>query len=81
MYNNYTDNIIKRYSIVKEDIININEQISEIDKTLKLIEIIGKRRGAIALGGKIDETKTAKIILEDFRSGKIGKITLEKVKE
>lgn len=60
---------------------NINEQISEIDKTLKLIDIIGKRRGAVASGGKIDETKTAKIILEDFRSGKIGKITLEKVKE
>ena len=31
-------------------------------------------------GGMIDDEKTAKIILEDFRSGKIGKISLEKIK-
>ena len=40
--------------------------------------LIGKKRGAIMSGGKIDEEKTARIILDDFRSGKLGKITLEK---
>ena len=30
-------------------------------------------------GGIIDQTKTAKIILDDFRNGKIGNITLEKI--
>ena len=29
-------------------------------------------------GGNIDEEKTARIILDEFRSGTIGKITLEK---
>ena len=29
-------------------------------------------------GGKIDEEKTAKIILDDFKNGKLGKITFEK---
>ena len=39
-------------------------------------QLIGRRRGAI-LGGNIDDERTAKLILDDFRSGKLGKITLE----
>ena len=41
---------------------------------------IGRLRGAVVSGGNIDDVKTANIILEDFRSGKLGRITLEKVK-
>ncbi len=40
---------------------------------------IGRKRGCLIPGGEIDDEKTAKILLEDFRTGKIGKITLEKV--
>ena len=43
------------------------------------MQLIGKKRGAVASGGRIDDEKTSKIILEDFRSGKLGKITLEKI--
>ena len=39
---------------------------------------IGKLRGAVVSGGNVDDVKTANIILEDFRSGKLGRITLEK---
>ena len=28
-------------------------------------------------GGKIDEEKTARIILDEFKNGKLGKITIE----
>ena len=38
---------------------------------------IGRKRGCIVSGGNIDDEKTAKIILDDFKNGKIGKITLE----
>ena len=41
---------------------------------------IGRKRGAIISGGEIDDEKTAKIILDDFRSGRLGKITIEKAK-
>ena len=62
------EKLLNRYNIEDdEDILNIMHQI-------------GKKRGAIVSGGKVDETKTAKIILEDFRSGKLGKITLERAK-
>ena len=52
----------------------INENIYEI------MQLIGKKRGAIISGGNIDDEKTSKIILDDFRSGKLGRITIEKVK-
>ena len=41
--------------------------------------MIGKKRGAIISRGNVDDEKTAKIILDDFRTGKLGSITLEKV--
>ena len=44
------------------------------------MQIIGKKRGAIISGGNIDDEKTSKIILDDFRSGKLGRISLEKTR-
>lgn len=38
---------------------------------------IGKKRGFIISGGSVDETRTANMILDEYRSGKLGKITLE----
>ena len=42
-----------------------------------IIDEIGKKRGALISGGNIDQEKVARIILDDFRSGKLGNITLE----
>ena len=39
---------------------------------------IGRKRGCIISGGNIDEEKTAKILLDEFKNGKLGKITIEK---
>ena len=53
----------------------------EVDPALPALEIyeaIAKKRGAIISGGDFDYARTANIILNDFRSGKLGKITLEK---
>ena len=50
----------------------------ENEKVYEIMQIIGKNRGCLVSGGNIDDEKVANIILEDFRSGKIGKITLEK---
>lgn len=50
------------------------------DETLGEVELLGeiaKRRGCLMKGGEPDLTKAAAILLEDFRSGKLGKITLE----
>lgn len=38
---------------------------------------IGRKRGMLVGGGEINEERCAAMLLEEFRSGKIGKITLE----
>ena len=48
-------------------------------KTYEIMQVIGKKRGAIISGGNVDDEKTSRIILDDFRSGKLGKITLDRV--
>ncbi|PAT41691.1 ribosome biogenesis GTPase YlqF [Vandammella animalimorsus] len=42
-----------------------------------LFEAIGRQRGALLPGGRINAQKTAEIILQDFRSGAIGRVTIE----
>lgn len=42
-----------------------------------ILIMIGKKRGFIVPGGEVDETRTALVILDEYRSGKLGKITLE----
>lgn len=44
----------------------------------EILEAAGKNRGCIISGGQIDHTRIAAIILDEFRGGKIGKISLEK---
>lgn len=48
------------------------------DDPLKNMESIALRRGCIFSGGRIDYGRAANMILDEFRSGKIGHITLEK---
>ena len=56
----------------------INSIIHQEDMALELMSLIAKKRGAIISGGEIDYEKVSSIILNDFRIGKIGRITLEK---
>ena len=49
----------------------------EESEPLVTMEAIGIKRGAIKKGGVIDYERTAKIILDDFRSSAWGRITLE----
>lgn len=43
----------------------------------ELLEAIGKRRGAVLAGGRINTQKAAEILLVDLRQGQLGRITLE----
>jgi len=74
-------NVIERYSLQEKEINEILERQDrpENENILEIMYMIGRKRGAIASGGNIDEEKVANILLDDFRSGKLGKITLEKI--
>ncbi len=43
----------------------------------EILEMIGKKRGFLIKGGEIDCERTAVIVCDEFRGGKLGKITLE----
>ena len=78
----YQDRVIERYKLNKEEILNIlNQDAEENENIYEVMQLIAKKRGAILSGGRIDDEKVASIILDEFRSGKFGKITLEKVKK
>jgi len=47
----------------------------------ELLEAIGRKRGAVMAGGRVSRQKAAEIVLNDFRSGVLGRITLETPEE
>lgn len=44
----------------------------------ELLEQIGRRRGCLMSGGEVDTLRASRLLLDDFRSCKIGRITLER---
>ena len=55
-------------------------KLNELDINMTdydVLEIIGRKRGCIVSGGEVDMEKAAKCFLEDFKNGKIGKMTLD----
>lgn len=78
LISSYKQNLIERYKLdeAKIDII-LEKDIEENEKALEIMDEIGRKRGALMSGGHIDQEKVAKIILDDFRAGRLGRITLE----
>ena len=76
----YPKQLCERYKLTEEYIHEQlqNEESPENENIYEIFLAIGKKRGCIISGGNIDEEKTARILLDEFKNGKIGKITLEK---
>ena len=47
----------------------------------EFLDAIGRKRGALAGGGKVNAQKAAELLIADFRSGTLGRITLETPEE
>ena len=78
---NYRENLLERYSLDKKQVdVILNQDQEENQNIYEIMQLIGRRRGAIISGGNVDDEKTSRIILDDFRNGKLGKITLERIK-
>ena len=77
---NYREKLIERYKLNKDEIEIILEQDNEENINIyEIMQLIGKKRGCIVSGGNVDDEKVSNIILEDFRTCKLGKITLETI--
>ena len=47
----------------------------------ELLEMAGRRRGFLISGGEINTERMAKVLLDEYRSGKLGRITFEEPAE
>ena len=76
---NYRGKLCERYKIEESEIEKIlsQEDKMENENIYEIMLLIGKNRGCIMSGGRVDEEKTARLILDEFKNGKLGKITIE----
>ena len=77
---NYRKKLCDRYKITEDFIDKTLAQ--EQPENVNIYEImleIGRKRGCIMSGGRIDEEKTARILLDEFKNGQLGKITIERI--
>lgn len=76
----YPEKICQRYQLKKEYIKEVMGQDfqPENQNIYEIMQEIGRKRGCIISGGNIDDEKTAKILLDEFKNGVLGKITIEK---
>ncbi len=65
--------LIRDYEGVLKDRYNIEES----EDSLEILNSIAKVRLCVVKGNQLDLDKAAKILIDDFRSGKLGRITLE----
>ncbi len=66
MKETYKGRLVERY--------NVNEELEDYD----ILCDIAKNRGCLVKGGEVDVIKASKLLTDDFRSGKLGRISLER---
>ena len=67
----YADVLTERYKI----------DVEETDTGYDLLEKAGRKRGFLMRGAEVDTERMARILLDEFRGGKLGRFTLETVED
>lgn len=67
----YADVLRERYRI----------DVEEGDSGYELLEKAGRKRGFLMRGAQVDTERMARILLDEFRGGKLGRFTLETVED
>ena len=74
---NLADELAKSYKKELYERYKIAEDFS-YEMPYELLEEIGKKRGCLVKGGDIDYNKVSNVLIDEFRNGKIGRISLER---
>ena len=69
--------LIKYLRVNYPGIINERYEVDESKELTDIILDIAKNRNCLLKGGEPDYSKAASLVIDDFRSGKMGNITLE----
>ena len=67
LHKNYNNKLIERFNV----------DLSDISEPFEKLEAVGRSRGMLVKGGEVDTERAAITVLDEYRSGKFGKITLE----
>ena len=67
----YPDRLSERYKI---------DDFSELE-AYEILELIGRKRGMMMRGGEIDTLRASIMLLDEYRAGKLGRITLDTIEE
>ncbi|MBR1421777.1 MAG: ribosome biogenesis GTPase YlqF [Selenomonadaceae bacterium] len=68
---NYPAGLIDRYKL--ESIENLSG--------FEMLELIGRKRGFLIKGGNVDLEKSVRSVLVEFRSGNLGRVTLDRIEK
>ena len=68
---NYPQAVLERYKVTAED----------GDDGWELLQKAARKRGFLISGGEVDTERMSRILLDEFRGGKLGRFTLETVPE
>ena len=63
---NYAGTLTARYEVEEN-----------VERPVEILEAIAQKRGCVQRGNEIDYSKAAALVIDDFRSGRLGRITLE----
>ncbi len=69
------ETLAKKYPLGLIERFKLDENLTQ--DGFELLEIIGRKRGCIRKGNVVDSEKAQRIILNEFRSGKLGRVTLD----
>jgi ribosome biogenesis GTPase A len=74
---NYNDLLEARYGIITGDIPPSDDETIGCVVGFEILERIGRKRGFLVSGGEINTQRAADTVLDEYRSGNIGRMTLE----
>lgn len=76
IFRHYPADLLKRYDLDFDDVADDENSVSLYEMYLEA----ARHKGCILSGGRIDTERFARMLLADFRSGKIARISLERPK-
>ena len=69
LFEKYPNLMMQRFKLSADD---VNDR-----QPFEIFEAIGRARSLLISGGEVDTLRTARMLIDEFRDGKIGRITLE----
>ena len=69
--------LIEQLKLLYPGVISARFDTDEDNKTVVILEMIARKRGCLKKGNEPDYEKASRILLDEFRSGRLGRLTLE----